>query len=313
MMNLLIRTLSVVLVISGYAYAADGAKLGDPAAPLDIATWVKGEPVTIAPGNTTYVVEFWATWCPSCRASIPHLTQLQEKYGDKNVVFVSISAEDVNTVQTFVEQVGDRMGYTVAVDNNNATTDGFMKPYDLEGFPTIFIVNKEGRVAWFDHYVGDLEPTLVRVLEGTYDIAAAQHERELEAERQRLYSEFIAACRQGDTDRTKAMAEQMMKEHSASPELMSVVAWAFLFFPNRNVRDPELALKMSKISVDASEGKSPAALNTYARALFVNGDVDGAIEQQKKAIALVPESVRAKFEQPLNEYLASKNEGSPSG
>jgi thiol-disulfide isomerase/thioredoxin len=53
-------------------------KIGDPAARLKGLQWVKGGPVKLQKGNI-YVVEFWATWCPPCRVSIPHLTKLQKK------------------------------------------------------------------------------------------------------------------------------------------------------------------------------------------------------------------------------------------
>jgi len=64
--------------------ADDSAKLGDKAASLDGLTYVKGEPVTFKEGKV-YVVEFWATWCGPCKTSIPHLTEIQKKYKDKNV------------------------------------------------------------------------------------------------------------------------------------------------------------------------------------------------------------------------------------
>ena len=71
------------------------AKLGTPAPPLTGLEWVKNGPVEMKPG-TVYVVEFWATWCPPCRVSIPHLTELQHKYKDKNLVIVGISTEKMD-------------------------------------------------------------------------------------------------------------------------------------------------------------------------------------------------------------------------
>ncbi len=105
---------------------AMAAELGDPAPPLQISEWVKGGPVKLADGKgkTIYVIEFWATWCPPCRASIPHLTELQKKFKDKGVVFVGISNEKLATVKKFVKQMGDKMDYVVAIDQDDKNVGG---------------------------------------------------------------------------------------------------------------------------------------------------------------------------------------------
>jgi len=143
-------------------------KLGDAAYPLTELTWIKGEPVTIAPGKV-YVVEFWATWCPPCVKSIPHLTELQAKYGDQ-VMFVGVSNEDADTVKPFVAEKGSQMAYTVAVDPAGKVIDGYMRAFGQGGIPTAFVVDTEGRVVWLGHPMGDLETVLDRVLAGTYTI-----------------------------------------------------------------------------------------------------------------------------------------------
>ncbi len=148
--------------------AAVPTKLGDAAYPLAGLTWVKGDPVTITPGKV-YVVEFWATWCPPCRDSIPHLTELQAKYGDR-VVFVGVSNEDVATVKPFVAKLGDQMAYTVAVDPAGKVGNGYMTAFGQRGIPTAFIVDAEGRVVWLGHPMGDLKTVLDQVLAGTYTI-----------------------------------------------------------------------------------------------------------------------------------------------
>jgi len=56
--------------------------VGDPAPALTSGEFVKGEPVKEFAKGKTYVVEFWATWCGPCRASIPHLSKLQEQNHD---------------------------------------------------------------------------------------------------------------------------------------------------------------------------------------------------------------------------------------
>ena len=110
-------TLSAVLLTVLSTLAAE---LGDPAAALQVIEWVKGKPVDIASGKgkTIYVVEFWATWCPPCRESIPHLSELQKKFKDKGVVIVGVSGEKSEAVTNFVAKMGSKMDYTVAIDND---------------------------------------------------------------------------------------------------------------------------------------------------------------------------------------------------
>lgn len=72
--------------------------VGETLPPITGLTWIKGGPVPIGQPSTpgkkrVLVVEFWATWCPPCRASIPHLTELQRKYKDKEVYIVGITTE----------------------------------------------------------------------------------------------------------------------------------------------------------------------------------------------------------------------------
>jgi thiol-disulfide isomerase/thioredoxin len=75
---------------AGGAASAQTLNIGDPAPQLVVKEFVKGSPVTQFKPGSVYVVEFWATWCGPCKTSIPHLTELQKKYGDK-VTFVGVS------------------------------------------------------------------------------------------------------------------------------------------------------------------------------------------------------------------------------
>ena len=169
--------------------ALPAAVLGDPAAPLKLAEWVKGQPVQLAEGKgkTVYVVEFWATWCPPCRASIPHLTQLQKKYKDKGVVFIGISDEKPATVKKFVEQMADKMDYRVALDQDRKTSGGYLEAYDISGIPHAFIVDKEGRVVWNGHPMGGLEAALDQVLAGKLDLAKEKQRAAAQKKLEQLY------------------------------------------------------------------------------------------------------------------------------
>jgi len=150
------------------AVATLPTKLGDAAYPLTGLTWIKGQPVTISPGKV-YVVEFWATWCPPCRESIPHLTQLQAKYKDR-VTFVGISQEKPGVVKPFVSDQGDKMAYAVAVDAAGEVSKGYMRAFGQGGIPTAFVVDAGGKVVWHGHPMSPIEQVLDQVLAGTYSI-----------------------------------------------------------------------------------------------------------------------------------------------
>jgi len=46
--------------------------------------------------DKTYVVEFWATWCGPCKATIPHLTKLQKEHPDVTFIGVSVFENDTS-------------------------------------------------------------------------------------------------------------------------------------------------------------------------------------------------------------------------
>ncbi len=143
---------------------ADGKALETtpPAPELKVTEWVKGDPVRLDKdkGDKIYVVEFWATWCPPCRASIPHLTDIQREYKDKGVVVIGISDEDAETVKPFVEKMGDKMNYTVAIDPTRETHKAFNKIDPIPGIPSAYVINKQGNVVWHGHPMGKLEEVL---------------------------------------------------------------------------------------------------------------------------------------------------------
>ncbi|MCX5781467.1 MAG: TlpA disulfide reductase family protein [Elusimicrobia bacterium] len=96
-------------------------------------------------GNVVFL-DFWATWCPPCRASIPEVEKTFEKYKGKNVVFYGINLEnDANAVKNFVQKMGIK--YTVLVDDNKVGRE-----YGVQGIPAFYIIDQEGKIA--ERYVG---------------------------------------------------------------------------------------------------------------------------------------------------------------
>jgi thiol-disulfide isomerase/thioredoxin len=181
------------------------AELGDPAAELKIEKWVKGEPTQVTgKDQNIYVVEFWATWCPPCRASIPHLTEVQKRFKDKNVIVVGISDEKEETVTPFVKKMGSKMDYRVAIDQNRKTATGYMEAYGINGIPHAFVV-RETKVIWQGHPMAGLDKALEEITAGKYDLAKAKAKLKAEA----LYDQFREAAAEGDDAKADELGKQL--------------------------------------------------------------------------------------------------------
>jgi thiol-disulfide isomerase/thioredoxin len=182
------------LIIAWAAPVASSQELnvGDPAPKLDVKEFLKGDPVTRLEEGKTYVVEFWATWCGPCRASIPHLTELQKRHKDVTFIGVSVFERNQAGVKPFVDEMGEKMAYRVARDavpdggdsDDGAMAKSWMKAADEPGIPTAFIVNTEGKIAWIGHPM-EMDKPLEKVTSGSYDLVAAAAERKAAKARMR--------------------------------------------------------------------------------------------------------------------------------
>jgi len=117
--------------------------LVDKSAPeITIREWITENPPTGGDlAGRVYVVEFWATWCHACVKSIPDLIALNSKYGESGLEFIALSQDkSAEKVRRFVRDKG--INYAVAIDNG--TTDWF----GVSGYPTVVVVNHEGKVVW---------------------------------------------------------------------------------------------------------------------------------------------------------------------
>lgn len=394
--------LIVPSVLLSFSPLLSAAELGEPAAPLQISEWIKGEAVDLAAvkGKKIVVVEFWATWCGPCRVSIPHLTEMQKKFAKRDVVFVGVSDETAAKVKPFVDGMGDKMDYTVALDNDRKTSAGYMERYGANGIPHAFVVDKEGRIAWQGHPMAGLDKVLDQMAANTYDLGLAKKrdgaqrkiqeyyemamrgepddkldklgvqiaaldkelggidpEQKLDLDEMRKGARFQNVMRDYQRALTsgKSDAELEVLEKKAAPlapkgfkfaefkagfqlrrtfqeyyravtangseekvadltkkleaadsddaETLNDLAWTLLTDEKIKNRNLKLATKFAKAAFDASEGKDPGVLDTYARALFDTGKVAEAVKQQKKAIELTDDrEKKAELEETLKRY-----------
>jgi thiol-disulfide isomerase/thioredoxin len=240
--SLLLRALTL---LTGVALAVTArtaeAKLtvGDPAPKLQVAKWVQGDPVKAFDTNHVYIVEFWATWCGPCRASIPHLNELWQKFKDRGLIAIGQDVWEQNEdgVAPFVKKMGDQMTYRVALDDKSSEAKGamavtWMDAADQNGIPTAFIVNQQGRIAWIGHPMGLDEKTLADILAGRFDITkyAAEYERQYQAQKQdtELRIKLTKALKNKDWDAAEAAVAEMKKSEPAMGDSLDTVRFSIL-------------------------------------------------------------------------------------
>ena len=200
--------------------SAQDLAVGSPAPPLASGEFVQGEPVKNLEKGTAYIVEFWATWCGPCVAAIPHVNELQKKFADKGLVVIgqNVWERDEAKVKPFIEKMGEKMTYRVAMDDKSDGGDGkmattWMKAAGQGGIPAAFVVDKKGVIAWIGHPGRLTEEILGQILDGTYDIAAAaeksRKENESRAAVEGIMEKFKKALKDGNMEDAKAAVGEL--------------------------------------------------------------------------------------------------------
>ena len=169
-------TAALLAVTAGLTFtvaAGPTLKVGDPAPKLQTGKWIQGEPVKDFAKGKAYIVEFWATWCPPCRTSIPHLNEIHNKFKDKSLVVIGVDCweRDESLVAPFIKKMGDKMTYRVALDDKASNKKGqmavtWMEAAGRDGIPSAFLVDTKGKIAWIGHPMQLKEETIEAALAG---------------------------------------------------------------------------------------------------------------------------------------------------
>jgi thiol-disulfide isomerase/thioredoxin len=142
--------LIMLLSLSVRGLQAQTAKVPDfPDIGEDIGTyppveWLKGEPFTQFDPQKTYIIELWATWCVPCIAAMPHISEMNEQFNDKGVVFIAqdVMEYDREKVVNFVKAKPELEHLNVAFSGpkNSEFEQRWIKAAGINAIPQTIII-----------------------------------------------------------------------------------------------------------------------------------------------------------------------------
>jgi thiol-disulfide isomerase/thioredoxin len=137
--------------------AADKATV---ASELAKGNWINSDPLTLDKlRGRVVLVEFWTFGCYNCRNTLPSVKDWDTRYRDRGLTIVGVHTPEIESeysldnVRKQVPALGIK--YPVVTDNDYKT----WKAYGVEAWPTIFVLDKQGRVRWLHVGEGRYEET----------------------------------------------------------------------------------------------------------------------------------------------------------
>ena len=116
--------------------------------------WINSDPLTMEKlRGRVVLVEFWTFGCDNCRNTLPSVKEWDAKYRDRGLTIVGVHSPEtqseylIESVRREVPSLGIK--YPVVTDNDHET----WKAYGVEAWPTMFMLDKQGRVRWL--HVGE--------------------------------------------------------------------------------------------------------------------------------------------------------------
>ncbi len=94
-------------------------------------------------GKYVYI-DVWATWCGPCKQQIPYLQEMETKYHDKNIAFVSISIDNEKKHESWKKMITDRNMSGIQLYAGDQSK--FAQEYIISSIPRFIIIDPEGNI-----------------------------------------------------------------------------------------------------------------------------------------------------------------------
>ena len=132
-----------------------------PAAPeISGGQWINSEPLTLQKlRGRVVLIEFWTFACYNCRNTLPTVKSWDTRYRDKGLTIIGVHTPEVDferNIENLRREVAALgIKYPVVTDNDYAN----WQAYKVEAWPTLFVLDKQGRVRWTHVGEGSYEET----------------------------------------------------------------------------------------------------------------------------------------------------------
>lgn len=115
------------------------AQQGGTATDFSIGSLAGGNIALSDYAGEVVIMNFWATWCPPCRAEMPGLNRFYETHQDKGLILLAINEEEsAETVRPFIQT--NNFTFPVLLDEQGRVA----QQYSTRSFPTTFIIDRNG-------------------------------------------------------------------------------------------------------------------------------------------------------------------------
>ena len=111
-------------------------------------------------GENLTLLDFWATWCSPCKKAIPELNKIYKSYKNRGVEIIGINGDgprSISKVKPFAKAL--QIKYPVLIDMNSELKSDL----NLVSFPSLVIVNSEGKVIWVHEGYTSGDDEIIRV------------------------------------------------------------------------------------------------------------------------------------------------------
>lgn len=166
-----------ILALLAYGFTRDARYIASPliakpAAPFTITLFDGGKLSLEDLRGKAVFLNFWASWCPPCRAEARDLEAAWQKVKDKNMVFVGVAVQDTDeNAREFLKE------FHVTYPNGKDESGKIAVDYGTWGIPESFFIDPQGRITY--KHVGGIRAALVvaKLEEAAQGIVSAQEGR----------------------------------------------------------------------------------------------------------------------------------------